>query len=180
MLLRLVRCLSLVAVVLVALAERADPAEPRLEPSLRSVLEREFHRYDENGDGNLSLEDFLSFASNIKGLKTLSSQPTPDRCGQYMHKVCKNIDKLPSRDVKRKLLFQMCQGCGVNVWSPIRGGLLNDVNDHDKSQNAVMATQAANFRSKKSGTGWKLLPDGRKRYLTGAEYLKSLISDSFR
>lgn len=158
-----------------------------LDPALREALADEFRRFDGDGDGKLELDDFLSFAGKIKGLRSVSGPPTRDRCGRYLHKVCGKVDELPRRDVKRALLARMCKGCGRNVWMPLKGTVLDrgspaavDGRMSDSGRTASMAAVAANFRAKKVGPGWKITPDGRKRYLTGAEYLSSLVSKKSR
>ena len=153
----------------------AAPHRP-LDPALRGALADEFRRFDGDGDGKLGLDDFLSLAGKIKGLRSASGPPTRDRCGRYLHKVCGKVDELPQRDVKRALLARMCKGCGRNVWSLVKGTILDRGSPADSNRAASMAAVAANFRAKTVGPGWKITPDGRKRYLTGAEYLSSLVS----
>ena len=160
-----------------------------IDPALRKTLADEFRRFDTDRDGRLELDDFLDFAASVKGLRSVAKgSPTRDRCGRYLHKVCDKVDELPRQDVKRGLLARMCMGCGHNVWSPLKdtvldrgsptvrdGGSADGESRSAGGETAAMAAQAANFRSKRLSTGWKIMPDGRKRYLTGAEYLKSLV-----
>ena len=156
-------------------------------PSAGRWLQREFESLDNNSDGSITLPEFQALFSDVPGLRAFAFRKEQEQhCGPHLRRACNlvnpSINDLAkfsrhSRHFDFAVFGHLCRACNQQVSTADKS---RTVVRKDIRKTGINSMLRGLKESKSAQLGYsENKGSDRKRFLSGADYLKALEESTF-